>query len=171
MKTIESKRNDLARAENLLHMLPIFTRAQISVLFALAAVTLVGVMALGADIGVLYYNWGQLQKAADAAAEAGAEVLPNNPTDTSAAAAVATAKTYATYNGVLESDIVSAAPINGQSQMQVTIKRTVPYSFARVLGLTNGLVQVSAIARPPMGVSFVNCSPTSDISSRTTASH
>src|SRR5258708_36476345 len=35
-----------------------------------------GVMSLGADVGVMYYNWVQLQKGADAAAEARAS-YPN----------------------------------------------------------------------------------------------
>ena len=84
--------------------------AQISVLFALAATALVGVMALGADVGVLYYNWGQLQKAADAAALAGAGYLPNDTTT-----ATSTATTYATKNGVLAAEIVSATPINSNN--------------------------------------------------------
>ena len=47
-------------------------------IFALATVTLVAVMGLCADIGVLYYNWVQLQNTADAAALAGASYLPND---------------------------------------------------------------------------------------------
>ena len=129
------------------------------VVFALAVVTLVGVMALGADVGVLYYNWGMLQKAADAAALAGANYLPND-----ADKASSTAKTYATDNGVLASDTMTATPINSATQMQVTIKRTIPYSFARVLGLTSGLVAVSATASIPPPVTTVNASPGSTIS-------
>ena len=136
-----------------------YARAQITVIFALAAATLVGVMALGADVGVLYYNWGQLQKAADAAALAGANSLPSDPTT-----ATATAKSYATKNGVLATEVITATPINSNSQMQVTVRRTVPYSFARVLGLTNGIVAASATAAPPPGVCTVNAGPSSPIS-------
>jgi Flp pilus assembly protein TadG len=132
--------------------------AQISVLFALAATALVGVMALGADVGVLYYNWGQLQKAADAAALAGAGYLPNDTTT-----ATSTATTYATKNGVLAAEIVSATPINSNKQMQVTVQRTVPYSFARVLGLTNGYVKASATASVPPGIGTVNAGPGSPV--------
>src|SRR5260221_8050206 len=90
-----------------------YMRGQISVVFALAAVTLCGVMALGADIGVLYYNWVQLQKAADAAALAGAQILgqdPSDPTPATSTLATTTAQTYATNNGVAASDVVSATP-------------------------------------------------------------
>jgi len=48
--------------------------------------------------------------------------------------------------------------------MAVTIKRTVPYSFRRVLGLTDGYVNVMAVAEIPTAVSTVNAGPTSPIS-------
>jgi len=128
-----------------------------AVVFALAAVTLCGVMALGADVGVLYYNWVQLQKAADAAAIAGANYAVKDP-----AKATTTATNYAENNGILASEIVSVVP--SATQMQVTLSRTVPYSFARALGLTTGLVNASAIAAPPQGICTVNAGPTSSIS-------
>lgn len=163
MKTI-NWRIGLTRTMSALGELPRYARAQISVIFALAAITLVGVMALGADIGVLYYNWGMLQKAADAAALAGASYLPND-----AITAVSTARSYAIKNGVQDEEIVSVTPINSNSQMQITVKRTVPYSFARTLGLTNGFVNVSSTASIPPAVSTVNGGPSSPISCGGTA--
>jgi Flp pilus assembly protein TadG len=139
--------------------LPKHGQGQMTVVFALSAVVLVGVMALGADVGVLYYNWVQLQKAADAAALAGASYLPND-TNT----ATSTAHTYATNNGVLASDTITATPINGNSQFQITLQRTIPYSFARVLGLTNGYVKVSAIASVPPAATTVNAGPGAPVS-------
>jgi Flp pilus assembly protein TadG len=159
MKAIESKRKERAHAAALLHKLAPYARAQISVLFALAAVTLVGVMALGADVGVLYYNWGQLQKAADAAALAGASYLPNDTTT-----ATSVAQSYATKNGIQASDVVTATPINSNKQMVVTVQRTVPYNFARVLGLTDGYVKVSSTASVPPGTSTVNAGPGAPVS-------
>lgn len=140
---------------------------QMAVVFAVAAVTLCGVMALGADVGVLYYNWVQLQKAADAAALAGAQILgqdPNDPTPATSTLATTTAQTYATNNGVSTNDVVTATPQSGNTQMAVSIKRTVPYSFARVLGLTSGYVNAMAVAQIPTAVSTVNAGPTSPIS-------
>ena len=52
-----------------------FRKGQIAVVMTLVIATLVGVMSLGADVGVMYYNWVQLQKGADAAAVAGASYL------------------------------------------------------------------------------------------------
>jgi hypothetical protein len=78
--------------------------------------------------------------------------------------ATTTAQTYATNNGVAATDVVSATPQSANTQMAVTIKRTVPYSFARVLGLTDGYVNVMAVAQIPTAVSTVNGGPTSPIS-------
>jgi len=160
MKDIASKSSRTSQVGGLTRRGASYLRGQLSVLFALAMVTLVGVMALGADVGVLYYNWGQLQKAADAAALAGANSLPNDPTT-----AVANAKTYAVANGVKSSEVTATAiPTINPTQVQVVIQRTVPYSFARVLGLTDGLVKVSAIAAPPPGICTANAGPSAPIS-------
>src|SRR5216683_3045058 len=47
-------------------------RGQIAVVMTFAIATLLGAMALGTDVAVMYFNWMQLQKGADAAALAGA---------------------------------------------------------------------------------------------------
>ena len=62
-------------------------------MITLALATLIGVMAMGTDFAVLYYNWVQLQTAADAPAPAGAGYLP---TDTDKASS--TAISYAEKN-------------------------------------------------------------------------
>jgi Flp pilus assembly protein TadG len=61
-----------------------FGKGQIAVVMTLALATLLGVMALGADVGVMYYNYIQLQKGADAAALAGANYLNGGITFASA---------------------------------------------------------------------------------------
>src|ERR1700737_5357441 len=52
-----------------------YMKGQIGVVMTFAIATLLGAMALGADVAVMYFNWVQLQKAADAAALAGANYL------------------------------------------------------------------------------------------------
>jgi Putative Flp pilus-assembly TadE/G-like len=68
-------------------------RGQIAVIMTFAIATLLGAMALGTDVAVMYFNWVQLQKGADAAALAGAFYLtPSNSTQYPIdSAAVATA--------------------------------------------------------------------------------
>src|SRR6266850_2787145 len=64
-----------------------FRKGQIAVVMTLVIATLVGVMSLGADVGVMYYNWVQLQKGADAAAVAGASYLNEGAAGVTLAAA------------------------------------------------------------------------------------
>src|SRR6516225_815849 len=70
------------------------SRGQAVVILAAVLPGLVGSLALGTDVSILYYNWSLLRKGIDAATLAGAAYLPNNPTS-----ATSTANSYATQNG------------------------------------------------------------------------
>ena len=52
-----------------------FSRGQMLVLLALILPALLGGLALGADFSIIYFSWAMVQKAADAAALAGASQL------------------------------------------------------------------------------------------------
>jgi hypothetical protein len=140
---------------------------QTLVIFTLVLVTLLGAMALCTDVAVLYFNWAQLQKAADAAAVAGAHYLPN---DTSTA--TSTAITYAGYDGVPSSQVLSVTFGNANSTITVKLQRTVSFFFARVLGFLNTpvTVQATAMVQPaggtngmfPIGLSCTGTDPTTD---------
>jgi uncharacterized membrane protein len=69
-------------------------RGQIAVVMMMVMIPLLGLIGLGSDIGLLYFHWGILQKAADAAVVAGAGYLPNHPST-----AQTTASGYATQTG------------------------------------------------------------------------
>jgi hypothetical protein len=114
---------------------------QIAVVVTLVITTLLGAMALGADVAVLYFNWAQLQKATDAAVLAGANYLPGNPSQ-----AQTVAQNYANTNGIRSGEIVSTTFSPDNMRMTMLVSRTVPYAFARVLGLSSGLVKVAATA-------------------------
>jgi hypothetical protein len=107
----------------------------------LVMIPLLGVIGLGADLGLLFFHWGIAQKAADAAVLAGAFYLPNHPST-----AQTTATGYATSNGLKNSEIVSntVAPDN----MSITMKtsRTVPSYFLQLVGLSSGTVKPMAKA-------------------------
>ena len=64
-----------------------FREGQMAVVMTLVIATLVGVMSLCADVGIMYYNWVQLQKGADAAAMAGASYLNEGAAGVTLAAA------------------------------------------------------------------------------------
>ena len=86
-------------------------RGQTVVLFTLGIVALLGAVALGVDVTVMYSNWAAMQKAVDSAALAGANFLPYSP-----ATAQSTAVQYATLNGVLAEEVanVSVSPDDTQ---------------------------------------------------------
>jgi Flp pilus assembly protein TadG len=126
-------------------------RGQMMVLYACAIVTLLGAMALGTDVAVMYWNWQDLQKAADAAVLAGGASLPGDTTQ-----AAKDVNTYLANNGVNTATEIKSGPTFGTNPndavpvandtVSITLQRTVPYSFARVLGLTSANVQVTATA-------------------------
>jgi hypothetical protein len=134
-------------------MLRRFQRGQMIVVVAITATALVGAIALGADVAVMYFNWMELQKAADAAAVAGANYLPEEPD-----VAVSTANSYATSNGIQPSEIVSTLMTNNNTQITIKLQRTVPYYFASVLGMVNGPVAAGATASVPYGPTTVDSS-------------
>src|ERR1700682_804303 len=120
---------------------------------------LIGAMAMSADVGVLYFNSERLQAAADYGGAAGADYLPSYPS-----LAISTANTYAEKNGVAAGEIVSTTVLANNTEVNIQITRTVPYSFALLLGLTTGTVSAQATAQiqtvgtamgiTPMGVDF-----------------
>jgi Flp pilus assembly protein TadG len=114
---------------------------QMMALLALLIPVLMGAVALGVDISIFYFNWGRLQNAADAAALAGAGYLPANPTQ-----AVATAKQFAGLNGIANGEITSVVAAPNKMSITVNLTRTVPYYFAKVLGLTSSPVAATATA-------------------------
>jgi Flp pilus assembly protein TadG len=119
------------------------SRGQIMIVYAAAVATLVGVLGLCADVGVFYVNWEELQKAADAAVLAGAAGLPANTPGATAAV-----NYYLGKNGVASPDVITGPTIsNANTQISVTVKRTVPYFFGGALGLVNTNIQVTATAQ------------------------
>ena len=116
-------------------------KGQVAVILALVLPALIGAVALGTDVAIFYFNWVELQKAADSAVLAGATFLPATPS-----VAVSTAQNYAELNGIQNSEIVYVQVASNNMSIAMKLQRTVPYYFARVLGLTSGIVAVSAVA-------------------------
>jgi uncharacterized membrane protein len=121
-----------------------YQRGQMIIVVAITATALVGAIALFTDVAVMYFNWMELQKAADAAAAAGANYLPEQPD-----IAASEANSYASSNGIQPSEIVSTVINNNNTQITIKLQRTVPYYFASVLGLISGPVAAGATASVP----------------------
>jgi len=143
---------------------------------AALAFALVGAVALGTDVTLMYVNWQHDQKVADAAALAGANYLGGGiaytdstgtayPTQTgctgetsgSTSAAVATqvACTYAVNNGLPAGDITISEPTSSKIKV-VAAEGTLPYFFGKALGMSTYSVSASATANSPGPVNTVN---------------
>lgn len=127
------------------------SKGQVLVLVAVAMVALLGFLALCTDVAVLYHNWAQLRKEADAAALAGASYLPDNPGQ-----ATTTVQNWVAIppNGKAGDSLISGTPtigslgFNGMADSSITVElqRTVPLYFASVLGFTSTPIRVLSTA-------------------------
>lgn len=115
---------------------------QAIILFALVFVVLCGFSALAIDVGSVELEKANLQDAADAAALAGAQDLPD------AGTAESTAIYYAEQNGAGTTETTVTTPYNGDAtKIEVVCTQTVSYTFAKVLGLNDTEVTVRAVAQ------------------------
>ena len=143
-----------------------FAKGQIVAVFTIILPVLLGVMALGADFSIIYFNWAMVQKAADAAALAGASQLTgvSGSAGTVQPAVVNYVNGYACMNGVSDpsktypalcatqathpggfADQIAFTSVT-DTQVSVGIKRTVPYFFGKMIGLNTAGVAAKATA-------------------------
>jgi hypothetical protein len=131
------------------------SRGQVAVLYAGIAAVLIGAIALGADVAVMYSNWEQVQKTADAAAIAGANYLAGYTFEGTPAsgctgepdAAETAACTYAVDNGLKVSDLTLTEPTSTTIQVVAAESGSeTPYLFAKVLGMGSYAVSATAAA-------------------------
>lgn len=117
-------------------------KGQSTVMIAIVFVVIMGFTSLAVDIGLQKNTKAKLQTVADAAALAGAQLLPN----------VADATNQATQivmqNGLSASNIQVITPNNDDnSQLKVICTEQIKYSFATVLGFENSTVSAKATAQ------------------------
>lgn len=130
-------------------MLDIFKRlrseesGQSLIMVVLLLGVLLSFSALVVDVGLLYAEKARLQNAADAAALAGAQALPNYTLAEGAAV------TYAGSNGVTSSAVDVTVPYGDNTKVKVEVENEVPYIFANFLNLvgTGTTVSASAVAQ------------------------
>lgn len=136
-------------------------------LVAISAVALVGMLALAIDLGMLYTARSEAQRAADAAALAGASAFQDgDPTVDPAFITLAIDRAYeaASFNRIRNTGIaaeeVTVEPIPAQSRVRVTIRRAnIGLWFARALGFNDAAVSAIAAAEaaPAGGASPARC--------------
>lgn len=112
------------------------------VMVVLLLSVLLGFSALIVDVGLLYSEKAKLQNAADAAALAGAQMLPDQ------GSAESVAIDYADFNGfTISTDDVDVPYDEDDTKIKVGVSGTVPYIFARFLGLLETDVTARAVAQ------------------------
>lgn len=107
-------------------------RGQVLVIFVFASIVLIGAAAIAADASWLFVNQQRMQRAADAAALAGAVYLPGDP-----ASAFATARAEAARNGYQHQaggvDVQPRTDPGNPRRLIVDIDQAVGTFFARVM--------------------------------------
>ena len=129
-------------------------RGQAIVLMVLSLVVIMGMAALVLDVGNWYHTKRRLQGTADAAALAGAQLLPN---DTSGAQSQAL--TYANKNGgdVAGANITVTSTVLPNDTISVRARRTDAGIFSGILGIASADIDARAKARvgPPAAARYV----------------
>lgn len=121
-------------------------RGQALILFALSLAVLLGFAAMSIDVGLILHRRTDIQKAADAAALAGAQELPSG----GAALAEQKALEWAVLNGYSNGPdytVTVTTPYEGDAdKIEVEINGSEPAVFARALGKTSFPVKARAVA-------------------------
>jgi hypothetical protein len=138
-------------------------RGQTLITVSVMMVVLLGFAALVVDFGRVYFCFRELQASSDAAALAGAEILPNSTATTTATLYSAVSGDKNAYSNLPNVTMVSgyplvkclttltnqgiacASPANGNA-IQVIQQAIVPLTFARVVGVNSFTVTATATA-------------------------
>jgi Flp pilus assembly protein TadG len=125
-------------------------RGQAMVLTVVFLVVLLGMAAMVLDVGSWYRADRDTQSTADAAALAGAQALPEDPTK-----AMQLAQQYAAKNGGLGSGTITiSSNIVNNDTITVKVKRSAPGFFSKAVGVNSVTVASTGVARSE-GVSSV----------------
>ncbi len=127
---------------------------QAIVLMTLSLVVIMGMAAFVIDVGSWYHTKRRLQGTADAAALAGAQLLPTN-----SSGAQSQALTYANKNGgnVAGADISVTSTVFQNDTISVKAKKTDAGIFSGILGIASANIDARAKARvgPPAAARYV----------------
>jgi len=113
------------------------------VMTAMLVVVLLGMVAVAVDIGRLYLTRQYLVNSCDAAALAGGIELPDQAKATGEAGEAALANGMDEYEVSFPEDGITA---QGATKIRVDGQRTVPHTFARILGFDSRAVGAYAVA-------------------------
>ena len=131
-------------------------RGQAIVLTVLSLVVLLGMAALVLDVGAWFHQKRHLQATADAAALAGAQLLPTNP-----GGAQGQAVTYGNKNGggVAGADVTVSSSRAANDTISVKAHKTNDGVFSKVVGVFNVNIAATAKARVGAPASALHVAP------------
>lgn len=132
-------------------------RGQAILMTVLFLAVLMGVAAMSVDVGSWYREQRQAQAAADAAALAGAQVLPSDPTQAETLAA-----SYANSNGggvVPVGGITLRSDFEPNDTVVVKISKREPSFFANVFAIDHATVDATAAARADVPEQVLGAAP------------
>ena len=129
---------------------------QAMVFSVLFLVGVLGMAALVLDVGSWFREKRQLQLTADAAALAGAQVLPGSP-----ASATSLALQYATTNGrpITTNDVAISSAFSSNDTITVQEKSDAPGFFSKLFGINTVKVGASAAARAALPAQALYVAP------------
>jgi Flp pilus assembly protein TadG len=129
---------------------------QAMVMTAVFIVTAIGFVAFAVDVGSWYRQHRQAQSTADAAALAGAQLLPM-----SAPSALTQAQTYADKNGsdVAPGGITVRSDYNPNDTIVVKVKRPAPGFFSQIFNIDSITVGATAAARSGVPIEVKGAAP------------
>lgn len=118
-------------------------RGAVLVIAAVSMVAILGMCAFAIDVG----SWYQVERQAQAAADAGALAGANDLPCATAGCATADAQAYVTSN-ISGATATITAPYNGSaSEIEVTVTKVAPSFFGKLLGVNSATVSATAVAQ------------------------
>jgi len=141
-------------------------RGQVLIVFVAALLALLGVAALGVDVGYMYTVHHELQRSTDAGALAGASAFFDGSWSDSAIRSLSDtrARTFAAKDKVANASLVASKEISvgfpGPERVRVDASRTVPLFFSRLfLGPTKTITAHSVAEASAVGTNVKGLKP------------
>jgi Flp pilus assembly protein TadG len=129
-------------------------RGQAVIMTVIFLTVLVGAAAIVTDVGAWYRQQRQAQATADAAALAGAQVLPADTTTAQTLAAQ-----YAASNGGGVKDITLRSDFQPNDTVVVKVQKDVPSFFANIFSIDHATVDATAAARADVPEQVAGAAP------------
>jgi Flp pilus assembly protein TadG len=129
-------------------------RGQAVIMAVIFLTVLVGAAAIVTDVGAWYRQQRQAQATADAAALAGAQVLPGDTTTAQTLAAQ-----YAASNGGGVKDITLRSDFQPNDTVVVKVEKDVPSFFANIFAIDHATVDATAAARADVPEQVAGAAP------------